>query len=77
MVPKSLIAKFWRVIRPVVANSHHFDEEPDPDRRQRERSDQQLGEKSDQDPHHSEKPGLDPVPHPIRIRNTAVTHVEK
>jgi hypothetical protein len=33
----------WRVCRPLVADSHHFDEEQDPD--------PHIGEKSDLDPH--------------------------
>ncbi len=33
----------WRVYRPVVADSHHLDEEPDPD--------PHLSEKLDPDPH--------------------------
>jgi hypothetical protein len=42
--------KPWRVYRPVVADSHHFDEEQDPD--------PHLSEKLAPDPHLSEK--LDP-----------------
>ncbi len=29
----------WKVCRPVVADSHHFDEKPDPDPIQSEKSD--------------------------------------
>ncbi len=29
--PWMLAMKVWRVFRPVVADSHHFDEEQDPD----------------------------------------------
>ncbi len=43
----------WRVWRPVVADSHHFYEEQDPDPHQ--------SEKLDPDPHWGEK--LDPDPH--------------
>jgi hypothetical protein len=43
----------WRVCRQVVADSHHFVEEQDPDPHQSEKSDQdpQLSEKLDPDPH--------------------------
>ncbi len=36
----------WRVCRPVIADLHHFDEEPDPDPHQ--------SEKRDTDPHHGD-----------------------
>ena len=45
----------YRVYRPVVADSHHFDEEQDPD------PDPHLSEKLDPHTHFSEK--LDPDPH--------------
>jgi hypothetical protein len=45
----------WRVCRPVVADSHHFYEEqdPDPDPRQSEKSDTEppLNEKMDPETH--------------------------
>jgi hypothetical protein len=31
MVARRLKMELWRVYRPVVADSHHFDEEQDPD----------------------------------------------
>jgi hypothetical protein len=40
----SLRMEPWRVCRPKVADSHHFDEEQDPD--------PHLNEKSDPDPPH-------------------------
>jgi hypothetical protein len=56
--PWRLIPEPWRltkepgkVCRPVVADSHHFDEEPDPDQTK----------KPDADPHQSER--QDPKPH--------------
>ncbi len=47
----------WRVLRPGVADSDHFDEELDPDPRQRETSDPDphQSENSDPDPPQSEK----------------------
>jgi hypothetical protein len=51
----------WRLCRPVVADSHHFDEEQDPNPLKREKSDPDphLSEKRDQDPHKSD---ADPQP---------------
>jgi hypothetical protein len=43
----------WRVYMTVVADSHHFDQDPDPDPHQ--------NEKSDPDPHQSKK--SEPNPH--------------
>ncbi len=51
-----------RVCRPVVADSHHFHEEQDPD--------PHLSERLDEDPHQSEK--LDPDPH----RNDAIKKID-
>jgi hypothetical protein len=44
----------WRVHRPVVAGSHHFDEDQDQD------PDSHLSEKLDPDSHRTEKLDLDP-----------------
>jgi hypothetical protein len=43
--PWTLTMETWRVFRPVVADSHHFDEEQDPG------PDTSESEKSDPDPH--------------------------
>ncbi len=43
----------WRVYRPVVGDSHHFDEEQEPE--------PFKSDKLDPDPHESDK--LDPDPH--------------
>jgi hypothetical protein len=48
--------ELWRVYRPVVADSHHSDEEQDP------YPDPHLTEQSDPDPHLSEKLNPDPDP---------------
>jgi hypothetical protein len=37
--PMRLTVELWNVIRPEVANSHHFDEDPDSDLQPIERSD--------------------------------------
>ncbi len=60
--PRTLTIEAWRlhtpeICIPVVADSHHVDEERDPDPHPHYR------EKSDPDPHSSEKKILDPDPH--------------
>ncbi len=49
--------KPWRVYRPAVADSYHFDEEQDPDPHKSEKL------YTDPDPYLSEKLDLDPDPH--------------
>jgi hypothetical protein len=48
--PWRLTLEFVRDFRPLIADLHHFDEEPD----------QYQSERSDPDPHQSKKPDLDP-----------------
>ncbi len=62
----------WRILRPGVADSDHFDEELEPEPRQSERSDPdpQLSENSDLDPPQSKK-GIRICIKMMRIRSTS------